>query len=92
MDTPETQNDAAAQQVAYLNGKKYSVYTKDDITYYYDGEKMYVRQNDGLYNGDITVVADLTQNMDGKFKGYLGAQALAGAVTAPAASSPSAAR
>ena len=31
-------------------------------------------------DGDITVSADLTQNMDDEFKGKLGAQALAGAV------------
>ena len=33
---------------------------------------------------DINISADLTQNMDGQYKGYLGAQALAGSVTGSA--------
>ena len=36
---------------------------------------------DEVNDGDITVSAELTQNMDGEYKGYLGAQAIAGAVS-----------
>lgn len=36
---------------------------------------------DDKYDNDVTAYATLTQNMDGKYKGLLGAQALAGAVT-----------
>ena len=81
METPEQEGADATPTTVRIGGTEYTVYTKDGGSYYFDGKALYTILNNHTNDGDLTVAAKLTQNMDGKFKGYLGAQALAGAVS-----------
>ncbi|MEG1583494.1 MAG: hypothetical protein RR361_00395, partial [Anaerovorax sp.] len=77
MSQEKNSNAIAAGVAVSVNNNEATIHVKKGTNLTARGDV----EEDNKNDGDVVVEANLTQNMDGKFRGYLGAQALAGAIS-----------